>query len=108
MGDEPPGRMASEHGWVLSTRTLDSAGHVLSSGGTVRDDVVIRLCHRNVADITKFDLDACGRELGLHNVVRVIPPDRFWVLQAWEAAIFGGLALVLVGFTFWWVRRRIG
>ena len=107
MGDEPPGRMASEHGWVLSTRTLDNAGHVLSSGGTVRDDVVIRLCHRNIADITKFDLDACGRELGLHNVVRVIPPDRFWVLQAWESAIFLGMALALMGFSFWWVRRRI-
>jgi uncharacterized membrane protein len=40
--------------------------------------------------------------------VRVVPSDRFWVLQAWETALFLGLALALVGFTFWRVRRRIG
>ncbi len=43
-GDEPASRMAADNGWVLSARTLDGAGHVLSSGGTVRDDVVARRC----------------------------------------------------------------
>ena len=105
--DEPAGRMSAEHGWVLSTRTLDGAGHVISSGGTVRDDVVIRLCQRDISNITKVHLDQCGRRLGLHDVVRVIPADRFWVLQAWESAIFLGMALALMGFSFWWVRRRI-
>ncbi len=105
--DEPAGRMSAEHGWVLSTRTLDGAGHVISSGGTVRDDVVIRLCQRDISNITKVDLDQCGRRLGLHDVVRVIPADRFWLLQAWESAIFLGMALALMGFSFWWVRRRI-
>jgi hypothetical protein len=105
--DEPAGRMSAEHGWVLSTRTLDGAGHVISSGGTVRDDVVIRLCQRDISNITKVYLDQCGRRLGLHDVVRVIPADRFWVLQAWESAIFLGMALALMGFSFWWVRRRI-
>ncbi len=58
--------------------------------------------------MTKEQMDACGRRLGLHDVVRVIPADRFWALQAMETALFLGLALALVAFAFWWVRRRIG
>jgi flagellar biogenesis protein FliO len=53
-------------------------------------------------------MDACGHQQGLHEVVRVIPADRFWALQAMETALFLGLALALVAFAFWWVRRRIG
>jgi hypothetical protein len=107
-GDEPASRTAADNGWVLSARTLDGAGHLLSSGGTVRDDVVARRCGLLLDTMTKEQMDACGRELGLHDVVRVIPGDRFWALQAMETALFLGLALALVGFAFWWVRRRIG
>lgn len=107
-GDEPAGRMTADNGWVLSAKTLDGAGHVVSSGGTIRDDVVARLCGLEVSTMTKEQMDECGRRLGLHDVVRVIPGDRFWALQAWETALFLALALALVGFSFWWVRRRIG
>lgn len=106
-GDEPAGRLTADNGWVLSAKTLDGGGHVLSSGGTIRDDVVARLCGLDIVTMTKEQMDACGRRLGLHDVVRVIPGDRFWALQAMEAALFVGLAAVLVAFSFWWVRRRI-
>ncbi|HEY7070219.1 MAG TPA: hypothetical protein VH479_08905 [Acidimicrobiales bacterium] len=105
---KPPARVASQHGWELSFRTLDRTGHVISTGGGMRDDVVVRLCHQEMGTMAKVDLEECGRQLGFHNVLRVVPADRFWALQAWEAAIFGGLALALVGFSFWWVRRRAG
>ena len=108
VGDEPSSRMVAENSWVLSDRTLDSAGHVLGSGGKLREDLVARLCGLDTITPTKEQLDECGRQLGLHDVVRVIPNDRFWVLQAWETALFLTLALALVGFSFWWVRRRIG
>ncbi len=106
-GDEPAGRMDAQAGWVLSTRTVDDAGRVLSSGGTIRDDAAADLCGLATARPTKAQLDACGERLGLQDVVTVIPADRFWALQGWETAILAALALATVGFCFWWVRRRI-
>jgi hypothetical protein len=103
--DEPPGRVAATHGWVLSHRTLDGAGHVLSSGGPIRDDVAGRLCDLDLATVTKDQLDACGQQHGLHDVVGFIPADRFWTLQAAEAAVFVAAGAVAVAFVFWWVRR---
>lgn len=34
------------------------------------------------------------------------PTSRYWPLQWYELAIFAGLALLLAGFCFWWLRRR--
>jgi hypothetical protein len=33
------------------------------------------------------------------------PASQFWALQWTETGIFVGLALLLVGFSFWWLRR---
>jgi hypothetical protein len=106
-GDDPEGLLRAEQGWVLSTRTLDGSGRVVSSGGTIRDDAAARLCGLGRITPDKAQLDACGDQLGLVNVVRVLPADRFWMLQLLEAALFLGLALLLVGACFWWVRRRL-
>jgi len=106
-GDEPAGRVAADTGWVLATRTVDGAGRVLSRGGTIRDDVAVRLCDLPTTVPTKEQLDTCGQQLGLHDVVKVVPADRFWALQAWEAAVFAGLAVALGGFCYWWIRRRV-
>jgi hypothetical protein len=35
------------------------------------------------------------------------PADRFWEFQYIEAGIFGGLSLLCLGCTFWWVRARL-
>jgi hypothetical protein len=42
-----------------------------------------------------------------HEVVTYQPASRFWPFQIYETAIFLGLALLLVGFCLWWVRRRL-
>ncbi|HYM96682.1 MAG TPA: hypothetical protein VET26_05245 [Candidatus Sulfotelmatobacter sp.] len=34
------------------------------------------------------------------------PPDRFWVFQVIEAALFFGLAIGLIAATLWWLQRR--
>jgi hypothetical protein len=34
------------------------------------------------------------------------PASRFWSLQIYEMAVFLALALILVSFCFWWVRRN--
>lgn len=35
------------------------------------------------------------------------PGGRYWPFQWNELAIFVALALILVGLSFWWVRRRV-
>ena len=35
------------------------------------------------------------------------PPSRYWAFQWYETAIFLSAALVLSGFCFFWVRRRL-
>jgi hypothetical protein len=43
----------------------------------------------------------------LREVLVYQPGSRFWALQWYETAIYLALALVLAGFCFWWVRRRV-
>jgi hypothetical protein len=35
------------------------------------------------------------------------PASRYWAFQRYEMVIFLVLALLLAGFIFWWVRRRL-
>ncbi len=44
---------------------------------------------------------------GYHQLLSYHPAGRYWVFQGYETAIFAGLALLLVGFSFWWIRNRI-
>lgn len=39
-------------------------------------------------------------------VVTYLPADRYWSLQWAESGIFGGLAVLCAGATYWWVTRR--
>ena len=105
-GDEPPGRVAAGRGWVLASHTVDGTGRVVSSGGTIRDDVAAEMCRLGTELPTKEQLDACGQQLGLHDVVRFVPADRFWALQVTEAALLLALAVAAGAFCFWWVGRR--
>jgi hypothetical protein len=49
----------------------------------------------------------CVDELRIREVVTYQPVNRYWAFQSYETAIFIGLALVLAGFCFWWVRNRL-
>jgi len=44
--------------------------------------------------------------LGLRQDITYHPAEQFWTLQLIETGVFVGLALLLAGFCFWWVRRR--
>jgi hypothetical protein len=48
----------------------------------------------------------CVRELGVKQVLTYQPTGHYWPMQWYELAIFAGLALVLTGFCFFWLRRR--
>lgn len=110
--DEPPDRIAAERGWLLSSKTVDGDGTVLSPAGELSDQRAAEHCDTTMAELVgeegKRLLDTCGERLGLVDVAEVHPASRFWALQAAEAALFLGLAAALGGFSFWWVRRASG
>jgi hypothetical protein len=45
--------------------------------------------------------------LNLRQQAEYVPAERFWTLQWREAAVVLGLAALLTGFAFWWLRRRM-
>jgi hypothetical protein len=49
----------------------------------------------------------CVASFHLRAVLTYQPASRYWPFQWYEAGLFLVLALGLVGFTFWWVRRRL-
>ena len=78
--------------WVLSSKAMTTAGQVITPqnlGCTVSPNPG-RAC-----------IDS------LHSVVTYQPASRYWPFQAYETVIFLGLALILSGFCFWWVRHRV-
>ncbi len=75
--------------------------------GRVPDPAVVEACATGGTG-KSFD-DACLAE---HDIVAYMhavyhPASRFWLFQGIEAGIFAVLALVLVGFSIWWIRRRV-
>ena len=42
-----------------------------------------------------------------HEAVTYQPASNYWPFQAYETLIFLGLALILIGLSFWWIRHRI-
>ena len=86
----PPG------GWMYSSQ-------VLSSSGSTSLGPVPRACS---SGSWQACLSALGR-LHLQQTVTYQPASRYWPLQWAESGIFMALALVLAGFCFWWIRRRL-
>ena len=52
-------------------------------------------------------IQECVDKLRIREVLTYQPASRYWAFQWYETAIFIGLALVLAGFCFWWVRHRL-
>jgi hypothetical protein len=53
---------------------------------------------------------ACDAALGKLHLLQTVtyqPASRFWPLQWAETAVLLGLALLLAGFCFFWIRRRL-
>jgi hypothetical protein len=110
--DEPPNRIATDHGWTVSNKTLDAQGHVLSPAGELSDLRAAELCEIPTSQIDGPDakrlLDDCGERLGLVDVAELHPADRFWPMQAAETALFAAATLPLLAFCFWKLRRAPG
>jgi hypothetical protein len=95
--------------WILSTRTVDGAGHVLADGQSLNLNVLGPRCPGLVppgaALPDKFAVQQCIERIGLHVQATYQPGNRYWLFQGIETAIFVSLALMLLGFSVWWVRR---
>ena len=106
--------------WIYSTRIVDAAGHTLPSA------VVARTCptlgvglppptpihgevRLRVPGEVQQTLVNCVTKLRAqyHTVVTYQPANRYWTFQGLETAIFLAAALGLLGFSLWWVRRRL-
>jgi len=104
--------------WVTSTQILNSAGHKLTS------DVVASTCPdlgqtlprpaadggpvavpSGVKDIVRDCVSKISQQY--HVVTTYQPASRYWAFQWIETGIFLGLSLLLAGFCFWWIRRRL-
>jgi hypothetical protein len=105
-----PQPRAGSGDWVLSTRTLDRAGHVLANARALDFNVLHASCPGLPAPGIGFPdkslLLPCIQRVGLRVQETYQPGSRYWLFQGIESAIFVALALALLGFAWWWVRRR--
>ncbi len=96
--------------WVLSTKTVDGAGHLLGNGQVLDFNVMAQRCpsfpHAPTFPSPSV-VQACVRQIGLHIVSTYQPASRYWTFQGIESAIFVTLAVALFVFSTWFVRRRI-
>ena len=103
----------TSHGDVVSTPrdawVLSQGQELVVPDGQRPDPAVLSSC---LADETKTAAKAktdCFDRYGIvqNTIATYHPADRFWLFQAIEASMFAGLALALLGFSVWWIRKRI-
>jgi hypothetical protein len=93
--------------WILSVQVINSAGRgvrgtFVPGGGAA----AAQTCGTGSANASRECFADIARR-GLRLLVTYQPGSRFWAFQWYETAIFLGLAAVLAGFCFWWIRRRL-
>ncbi len=98
--------------WVMSTRFINAAGHVVSSVTLpASTSHSTQICGGpSGPNVHAFPGQACLAQLasrGYRQVLTYQPASRFWAFQWYEAAIFLALAAGLAAFCFWWIRRRL-
>lgn len=84
--------------WVVANQTVTASGAEFT--GPHNEEK----CGRNGSP---QECDAWLGTLNLRQVATFQPADRFWTLQWREAGLLLAAAVVLTGFCFWWLRRRL-
>jgi hypothetical protein len=95
------------NGWVNSTAIVDRAGHALTPQFFQSACPSLNGIAGNGQPPVKQDFQNCLSIVAskFYEVVTFQPATRFWQFQWYEFAIFIGLAIVLGGLSFWWIRR---
>jgi hypothetical protein len=105
---------APRGGWVLSQNTLDRAGHIVAPGGGLDFKYMQTHCPNIPAPGTgriavpfggKDPVLACASKLGLHTQAIFQPANRYWTFQWIEFGIYTALAVALVAFVIWRIKR---
>lgn len=104
-GAAPPPHLGD---WVLSSNVLSASGQPFNPAKLVCSVFVTPGSGSSASSAATACLARVrAYSAGLREVVTFQPSNRYWPFQYYETAIFIGLALVLAGFCFWWVRRRL-
>jgi hypothetical protein len=86
------------HAWVMSQEQSDKLGHPIAP---------VTFCARGAGILGKLRTKNCLVEHGAGYTHAVYQPaSHFWALQGVETALFGGIALLLIGFAAWWTHQR--
>ncbi len=89
-------------GWILSTRTVDSAGRTIQGF----ENQIAATCGitRQTPDYERA-IATCAHNLGIHDITRLHPANHFWTLQYYEFGIFIAIAAALTLASFYVLRR---
>jgi hypothetical protein len=126
----PPGGVPAGS-WVLSDTTISASGQVLGQNGGLGPDGSFGFNLSGDGTLTINGIGSCGHvsgvhlgtpggaqalnqaaqacvdRLGIREVATYQPLSRYWPFQWMETGIFIVVALALVAFSVWFVRRRI-
>jgi hypothetical protein len=104
-------------GWHVNDYPSDQYGYALSwNDPAVQQCFGMKALLKGAQDVVPApsDIDAaiaaqrqCFIDHNFYMTTVYQPANRFWIFQGIEMAIFLGLATILLGFTFYWVTRRI-
>jgi ABC-2 family transporter protein len=84
--------------WVLTNNTINATGHIFAGPANSQfcgPDNGNHACENWVGS------------LGLRQDITYQPGSHFWALQWAETGIFVVASVLLIGFCFWWIRRRL-
>ena len=102
--------------WVFSSRIVDGAGRYPSAATLhARFARTARRSprHPQAAALPPApgneEFRSCITQLSakFHVAATYLPGSKYWPLQGAETAVFLALAVGLIGFSFWWLRRRL-
>jgi len=114
------GLAVGPNAWVISSNTVDRAGHLFGKGINLNLDAMAARCpglipgppggppkegFRALPDPSS--MQACIQRVGLQVRSTYQPGTRYWPFQAIESAIFIALAAGLIAFSIWWLNRRV-
>jgi ABC-2 family transporter protein len=103
---------ALEESWIIGAEpdlrtawVFREANELRVAGGGMPDPAVVQSC---LTPGKSFDA-ACLAEHDLVGYTHAVyhPASRFWLFQGIEAGIFTALTVALIGFSVWWIRKRI-